>query len=134
VDISFLKNPLAFRQRCVKNPPFSRSVTSSKRNPDVCLKHLRSALLKLAPAGRLVAIVAHWLTPHKYPDYFASLPARLIASIFLDGSYYRHHGTTMDTRMLVFDKDRETTANPIIINERQSIDTIGELYWRFSDG
>jgi predicted RNA methylase len=88
----------------VMNPPFSVSVGRSKRNPDACLKHLRSALLRLQPQGRLVAIVAHWLSPEKYPEYFASLPAQLQLSLFVDGSHYRYHGTTMDVRILVFDK------------------------------
>ncbi len=88
----------------VMNPPFSASVGRSKRNPDACLKHLRSALLRLQPNGRLVAIVAHWLSPEKYPEYFASLPAQLQLSLFVDGSHYRYHGTSMDVRILVFDK------------------------------
>jgi hypothetical protein len=40
------------------NPPFSRSITSSKRSPDAIFRHLRSALLKLSPNGRLAAIVS----------------------------------------------------------------------------
>jgi P-loop containing NTP hydrolase pore-1/C-terminal domain on Strawberry notch homologue len=109
------------------NPPFSRSLTSTKRNPDVCLKHLRSALLRLLPNGRLVAIVAHWLSPAKHPDYFATLPAKLRLSVYLDGSFYRHHGTTMPTRLLVFDKVEDETEPHKSIDYPMSIEEIGEI-------
>ena len=111
----------------VMNPPFSRSLTSTKRNPDVCLKHLRSALLRLLPNGRLVAIVAHWLSPSKHPDYFATLPAKLRLSVYLDGSFYRHHGTTMPTRLLVFDKVEDGSEPPKSIDHAMSIEEIGEI-------
>jgi phospholipid N-methyltransferase len=110
----------------VMNPPFSRSLTSTKRNPDVCLKHLRSALLRLLPNGRLVAIVAHWLSPQKHPEYFATLPAKLRLSVYLDGSFYRHHGTTMPTRLLVFDKIDERGCDDSIDNAL-TIEEIGEI-------
>jgi P-loop containing NTP hydrolase pore-1 len=110
----------------VMNPPFSRSMTSTKRNPDVCLRHLRSALLRLLPHGRLVAIVAHWLSPQKHPEYFANLPAKLRLSVYLDGSFYRHHGTTMPTRLLVFDKIDERGCDDSIDNAL-TIEEIGEI-------
>ena len=110
----------------VMNPPFSRSITSTKRNPDVCLRHLRSALMRLLPNGRLVAIVAHWLSPQKHPEYFATLPAKLRLSVYLDGSFYRHHGTTMPTRLLVFDKIDERGLDDSIDNAL-TIEEIGEI-------
>jgi predicted RNA methylase len=90
------------------NPPFSSSIGNSKRDPDCCMKHIRSALLRLGDYGRLVAIVPHWLSPEKQAKYFASLPAQLQLSLFVHGSHYRYHGTTMDTRILVFDKVQPT--------------------------
>lgn len=88
----------------VMNPPFSVSVGRSKRNSDACFKHVRSALLRLKPGGRLVAIVANWMSPEKHPEWFAKLPAQLQLSMFVHGKHYRYHGTTMDVRILVFDK------------------------------
>jgi P-loop containing NTP hydrolase pore-1/C-terminal domain on Strawberry notch homologue len=112
----------------VMNPPFSRSITSTKRNPDVCLRHLRSALMRLLPNGRLVAIVAHWLSPQKHPEYFATLPAKLRLSVYLDGSFYRHHGTTMPTRLLVFDKVTDNAAESCrSIEHTMTIEEIGEI-------
>ena len=110
----------------VMNPPFSRSLTSTKRNPDVCLRHLRSALMRLLPNGRLVAIVAHWLSPEKHPEYFATLPAKLRLSVYLNGSFYRHHGTTMPTRLLVFDKIDERGFDDSIDNAL-TVEDIGEI-------
>ena len=86
------------------NPPFSSSIGNDKRDKECCMKHLRSALLRLQENGRLVAIVPHWLSPEKQPKYFATLPSQLQLSLFVSGNHYRHHGTTMDTRILVFDK------------------------------
>jgi hypothetical protein len=86
------------------NPPFSSSIGNDKRDKECCMKHLRSALLRLQENGRLVAIVPHWLSPEKQSKYFASLPSQLQLSLFVSGNHYRHHGTTMDTRILVFDK------------------------------
>jgi predicted RNA methylase len=86
------------------NPPFSASIGNDKRDKECCMKHLRSALLRLTDNGRLVGIFPHWLSPEKQSKYFASLPAQLQLSLFVSGSHYRHHGTTMDTRILVFDK------------------------------
>jgi hypothetical protein len=86
------------------NPPFSVSLGRSKRNSDACFKHVRSALLRLKPGGRLVAIVAHWMSPEKHPEWFTRLPAQLELSMFVQGNHYRFHGTTMDVRILVFNK------------------------------
>jgi hypothetical protein len=90
------------------NPPFSSSIGNDKRDRECCMKHIRSALLRLQEHGRLVAIVPHWLNPEKQSKWCASLPAQLQLSLFVHGSHYRYHGTTMDTRILVFDKIPQT--------------------------
>jgi predicted RNA methylase len=109
------------------NPPFSCSIGKSKRNSDACLKHVRSALFRLKPQGRLVAIVAHWLSPEKYPEYFANLPARLQTSIFVEGKHYRHHGTTMDVRILVFDKIPGNNLANSIYRTKLTIEQLADL-------
>jgi len=111
----------------VMNPPFSSSISRSKRDPDVCLKHVRSALSRLKPQGRLVAIVAHWLSPEKYPQYFANLPAQLQSSFFVEGRHYRYHGTTMDVRVLVFDKVPQSHRTSSIDRTKLSIEQLAEL-------
>jgi P-loop containing NTP hydrolase pore-1/C-terminal domain on Strawberry notch homologue len=93
----------------VMNPPFTSSINRSKRNPDACLRHLRSALLRLKPNGRLVGIFPHWLTPEKFAEYFKALPAQLLLSFYVGGDRYRYHGTNMPTRILAFDKIEQTT-------------------------
>jgi predicted RNA methylase len=86
------------------NPPFSSAIGNDKRDREACMRHLRSALLRLADNGRLVGIFPHWLSPEKQPKFFASLPAQLQLSLYVGGEHYRYHGTTMETRILVFDK------------------------------
>ncbi|NJR31533.1 MAG: class I SAM-dependent methyltransferase [Chamaesiphon sp. CSU_1_12] len=86
------------------NPPFSSSIGNDKRDRECCMRHLRSALLRLEPNGRLVGIFPHWLSPEKQPKFFNSLPARLQLSLYVSGDRYKYHGTTMETRILVFDK------------------------------
>lgn len=90
------------------NPPFSASpfVTGTMRGVD--LRHLKSALRRLASGGRLVAITSFNLNPDNSnfreafealtPDYTLQLSAAL------DGKLYRRHGTSMETRLHVFDK------------------------------
>ena len=47
----------------VMNPPFSASPLVDKRNPFAILKHIKSALSRLQPSGRLVTITANWFNP-----------------------------------------------------------------------
>jgi 16S rRNA G966 N2-methylase RsmD len=108
------------------NPPFSTSISRGKRNPEACFRHVRSALLRLKPKGRLVAIVAHWMNPEKHPEWFAKLPAQLRSSTFVEGKHYRYHGTTMDVRILVFDKLIE-------YKQVKSIDRVGLTIEQIAD-
>ncbi|WP_423415332.1 bifunctional class I SAM-dependent methyltransferase/DEAD/DEAH box helicase [Hyphomicrobium sp. B1] len=90
------------------NPPFSASPHVSGTMAGVDLRHLRSALRRLAPGGRLVAITSFGLTPDdtRYADAFHRMRAEctMQLSAGLDGRLYRRHGTTMETRLQVFDK------------------------------
>jgi P-loop containing NTP hydrolase pore-1/C-terminal domain on Strawberry notch homologue len=86
------------------NPPFSSSIGNDKRDRECCFRHLRSALLRLKTNGRLVGVLPHWLSPEKYKSFFESLPAQLQLSLYVSGNHYKYHGTTMPTRILVFDK------------------------------
>ncbi len=85
------------------NPPFSTSPNMAKRNRQAVFMHVRSAMDRLADSGRLVAIAPHWFNPEMC-DSFKRYPAQLQLSAYIPGSAYRYHGTTMETRLLVFDK------------------------------
>jgi predicted RNA methylase len=92
----------------VMNPPFSASPRMAKRNQFATLKHLSSALARLSQGGRLVAITANWFSPlsHEWRDSFVKLQntAKVVFSCGITGSGYAKHGTTIETRLTVFDK------------------------------
>jgi hypothetical protein len=80
----------------------------AKRNQFATLKHLGSALARLSQGGRLVAITANWFSPlsHEWRDSFVKLQntAKVVFSCGIAGIAYAKHGTTIETRLTVFDK------------------------------
>ncbi|MGN6210563.1 strawberry notch-like NTP hydrolase domain-containing protein [Asticcacaulis sp.] len=90
------------------NPPFS--VLKGVRGPvqGAAMKHIRSALHRLAPGGRLVAITGASLSPDEpaWRDAFVEVQqvGRIVFSAAIDGSVYAKHGTTVETRLTVIDK------------------------------
>ena len=92
----------------IMNPPFSTSPNVTGTLAGVDFRHLKSALLRLAPGGRLVAITSQNLWPHnpRWSAAFAELEkiATLRYSAALSGKLFQRHGTTITTRLTVFDK------------------------------
>lgn len=90
------------------NPPFSASPNFKKRNSLATWRHLISALHRLQPGGRLVAITANWFSPHNpdWADYFLRLRkfAHVAFSAGIEGRAYAKHGTTVEARLTVIDK------------------------------
>jgi predicted RNA methylase len=90
------------------NPPFSAMANVDRRMTDAALRHVTSALARLCEGGRLVAITGSSFTPDNpaWTDAFACLQerGRLVFSAAIDGVVYAKHGTTIDTRLLVIDK------------------------------
>jgi hypothetical protein len=87
------------------NPPFSRSYG---RGDDAyaAVRHLRAALRRLAPGGRLVAIMPHWFGPsaHMREQFEATfVQATIRTSIRLDRAFAKH-GTGIAVRLFVVDK------------------------------
>ncbi|MFC3058575.1 strawberry notch family protein [Paenirhodobacter populi] len=90
------------------NPPFSVMANVQTRVADTTLRHVSSALARLAPGGRLVTITGAGFSP-EHPDWrdaFTRLQetARVVFSAAVDGKVYAKHGTTFDTRLTVIDK------------------------------
>ena len=89
------------------NPPFSVAVHVDGRVADAALRHLSSALARLADGGRLVAITGANLSPDNpsWRDAFVRLQerARLVFSAAIDGRVYARHGTSTETRLTVID-------------------------------
>lgn len=98
------------------NPPFSAVAHVDKRMKDAALRHIGSALARLRPGGRLVAITGAGcaLDAPAWAEAFAQLQARgrIVFSAAIDGRIYARHGTTMDTRLTVI--DRVPAADPTV--------------------
>jgi hypothetical protein len=91
------------------NPPFSVAAGVEGRYREATADHLRSALSRLAPGGRLVAITGEGFRPDRpsTAGAFAALAARggrLVFSAGLSGRAYTRHGTGIDVRLSVFDR------------------------------
>ena len=92
----------------IMNPPFSAVAHISRAMRGTALRHLASALARLAPGGRLVAITGAGCSPYApaWRDAYVGLQehGRVLFSAGIDGSVYARHGTTVDTRLTVIDK------------------------------
>ena len=90
------------------NPPFSALANVDRRMADAALRHIGSALARLAEGGRLVAITGASCAPDNpmWADAFVRLQerGRIVFSAAIDGSVYAKHGTTIDTRLTVIDR------------------------------
>ena len=90
------------------NPPFSVAAHVEGRAADAVLRHIVSALARLAEGGRLVAITGANLSPDNpaWRDGFIRLQerGRVVFSAAIDGRVYARHGTTVDTRLTVIDR------------------------------
>jgi hypothetical protein len=90
------------------NPPFSAMVHVDRRMADTTLRHVSSALARLVDGGRLVAITGANFAPDNpaWTDAFAQLQecGRVVFSAAINGTVYAKHGTTIDTRLTVIDK------------------------------
>ncbi len=99
------------------NPPFSALAAVDGRVADTALRHIGSALARLAEGGRLVAVTGLGLAPDHpaWRDAFVRLQerGRVLFSAAIDGRVYARHGTTVDTRLTVI--DRVPADNPAIV-------------------
>jgi predicted RNA methylase len=90
------------------NPPFSVAAHVEGRVADAALRHVASALARLAEGGRLVAITGASLSPDNptWRHGFVRLQerGRVVFSAAVDGRVYARHGTTIDTRLTVIDR------------------------------
>ena len=90
------------------NPPFSAIANVDRRMADAALRHIASALARLAEGGRLVAITGANCAPDNpaWRDAFVRLQerGRVVFSAAIDGAVYAKHGTTIDTRLTVIDR------------------------------
>ena len=92
----------------IMNPPFTALANVSGRVADAGVRHIASALNRLAPGGRLVTITGANVGPELpgWHEAFARLQERgsVVFSAAIAGSAYAKHGTTFPTRLTVIDK------------------------------
>ena len=88
------------------NPPFSAALHVKGASARTDLRHLRSALLRLSPGGRVVAITGASTSP-SHPDVrdaLQDLDIRVVFTAGISGALYRRHGTSIETRLTVIDR------------------------------
>ena len=105
------------------NPPFSRS---QGRGADefAAVRHLRAAIAKLSPGGRIVAIMPDWFTTSAkmeriYRDTFANCTVQTSCRL---AKCYHKQGTSVAVRLMVIDKVPGNCSPSILAR-----DTVGEL-------
>lgn len=90
------------------NPPFSAMAGVERRMPGTALRHIASALARLRPGGRLVAITGAGCAPDSpaWRDAFVALQerGRIVFTASIAGCVYARHGTTAETRLTVIDR------------------------------
>jgi hypothetical protein len=105
------------------NPPFSAVANVDGRNTEATARHLHSALARLAPGGRLVAITGASFAPDTpaWAETFARLTesAHLVFTGAVSGAAFAKHGTTFETRISVFDKCRGGEIGGVTADLRQ---------------
>lgn len=90
------------------NPPFSVMAKVRGQMADAACRHIASALARLASGGRLVAITGANFSPDNptWRDAFIRFQehGRVVFTAPIDGSVYAKHGTKIETRLTVIDK------------------------------
>jgi hypothetical protein len=111
-------DPAVIADAVLMNPPFSVAAGVEGRYGAATAEHLRAALARVAPGGRLVAITGEGFRPDRPAGRaaFAALAergGRLVFSAGLSGRAYAGHGTTFDVRLSVFDRVPGEAAAPL---------------------
>ncbi|MGY3693053.1 putative RNA methylase [Bradyrhizobium sp. USDA 3240] len=115
------------------NPPFSALANVDRRMADAALRHIASALARLCDGGRLVAITGASFAPDNpaWTDAFVRLQeyGRVVFSAAIDGAVYAKHGTQIDTRLLVIDKQPAADPKVFPASPGMAADVAALLSW-----
>jgi hypothetical protein len=112
----------------VMNPPFSATAGRTATNDTMNgAKHLEQALKRLAPGGRLVAIVGEGMGASRpaFLKWWAEIKGKynVRANVSINGAEYAKYGTTFDNQLLVIDNTGRTTGEPVTVH----VDSVAEL-------
>lgn len=99
----------------IMNPPFSATGGRIVRHKtEYGAAHVEQALRRLAPGGRLVAIVGRGMAFDKpmMADWWKGIAAKydIKANIGVSGKLYGKYGTTFDNRLIIIDKTGPSAA------------------------
>ena len=115
------------------NPPFSVMANVTGRMADAAYRHVASALTRLAPGGRLVAITGAGFGPDVpgWRDAFTRLQerGRVMFTATVDGAVYARHGTSIDTRLTVIDKLPAEDSSLFPASPGMASDVATLLHW-----
>ncbi|MES2338304.1 MAG: strawberry notch family protein [Pseudomonadota bacterium] len=105
------------------NPPFSRDAGRGE-DQHAAARHLQAALRRLAPGGRLVAIMPDWFarSASMTQVYEATLSGTSVQTAIRLEQCYRKHGTGIAVRLYVIDKKPGHIA-PVLVQRR----TVAEI-------
>ena len=138
----------------VMNPPFSQD-GSRRKKYKAWIEHIKSAAKRLPKGGRLVAIIPSGVNhdrvevPETWNEAWSVLPLtiyakmQIVAEVFVEGSIYKKHGTTFDTRLVVLEQRGQEApeldgANVIVgavrENAAEGVDILCTVHRRFVEG
>lgn len=117
----------------VMNPPFSAVAHVDRRMKDAALRHIGSALARLRPGGRLVAITGAGFSPDvpAWDEAFAEVATRgrVLFSAAIAGKVYARHGTTMETRLTVIERGNDGDGAGLPVLHGTAPDLAVLLHW-----
>ena len=97
------------------NPPFSSALNVEGRFVPAMANHVLSAAARLRSEGRLVVITGVNFTPSNpaFRRYFETLQetASIVFSASIAGKVFARHGTSVDTRLTVIDKNPDLSSD-----------------------
>lgn len=93
----------------IMNPPFSSTAGRTSTNKtENAVKHIESALDRLEPGGRLVAVLGRGMENNSktFGPWWNKLRKEysIRANVRIDGSNYKKYGTTFDVQLVIIDK------------------------------
>ena len=101
-------DPVFLPSLVMMNPPFSATPGVEGRFKSTTVRHMRSALQRLAPEGRLVVITGEGFGPtaSAWRETFRDLQTigRVVFTAGIAGKVFAPNGTTIETRLTVIDK------------------------------
>jgi hypothetical protein len=123
--IDDLLDPSDLPSIVLMNPPFSRSI-GRRRDRYAAGRHLAGALKRLAPSGRLVAIMPESFSETGSGRVFrlqADASAVLRLDVAIDAGAFARHGTNVAVRLVVYDK----VAHDEALAVRAQVDSLEAL-------